>query len=204
MSSLSVFNAVFHSLRPQVALSWVKQLRAREDAFARQLLKTRLTASFRKGGGTCGWKIHGKCPGATFALEAVRQHAQSLLFTRCWRQQPNLHSRLGWLGGARSQRGRVAEQGTLAPKAPRHQRVTSVEPLSLQKLWGTGAKPIMPGVCNRKTDAWHRQHSCSPPHQEKVEVHPAAGPGWRKNRDSMKMVSCHGLSSHPTTAHAQW
>lgn len=51
-AALPVFSAVFHSLRPQVALSWVRQLRAGEDAFAGQLLQTRLTASFRKGGGT--------------------------------------------------------------------------------------------------------------------------------------------------------
>lgn len=30
-----------------------------------------------------GGKTHGKCPGATFPMENVRQHAQSLLFPPC-------------------------------------------------------------------------------------------------------------------------
>lgn len=133
-AALSVFNAVFHSLRPQVALSWVRQLRAREDAFARQLLKTRLTASFRKGGGTCGWKIHGKCPGATFAPKAMRQHAQSLLFTRCSLHSAGDSSQICTAGLAGWEM-QGAKEGEWQSKAPA-QRVTSVEPLSLQRTLG--------------------------------------------------------------------
>lgn len=130
---------MFHSLRPQVALSWLRQPRAREDAFARQLLKTRLTVSFWKGGATCGWEIPGKCPGATFSLQAVRQHTQSLLLTWCsvhragdgsFAQQARL------VGHARSLPGK--EGGWQSKGSPAH-KVTSVEPLGLQRTLGNWA-----------------------------------------------------------------
>lgn len=155
-AALSIFNAVFHSLKPQVALSWVRQLCALEDAFARQLLQTRLTASFRKGGGTCGWEIHGKCPGATFALEAVRQHAQSLLFTQrslcaqCWRRQLCTAGLAGWEMQGAIQPKREGGRARHPPKgSPHWSHLVCKEP------WGTRSQQIMPAVCNRKADAWY-------------------------------------------------